>query len=95
MSPLTEGLTSRVKGAVPEPAERVNQDWSLTPVKVRVPAPAFVMLKLAGVRLVVPTCREKLKLAGDTASTAPAGFTVKVTDALLLESAWLVAVTLT
>jgi hypothetical protein len=53
------------------------------------------MLTLAGVRLAVPACPLKLKLAGFTVSTAGKGFTVKAIIALLLESAWLVAVTLT
>ena len=95
MSPLADGLTWRVEGAVPELAESINQGWSLTPVKVSVPAPAFVMLTLAGVRFVAPACPLKLKLAGFTVNTAATGFTVKAMVALLLESAWLVAVTLT
>ena len=94
LSPVAEGLTWRLEGAVPEPAESINRGWSLIPVKVSVPAPAFVMLTLAGVRL-VPACPLKLKLAGFTVSTAGTGFTVRAIVALLLESAWLVAVTLT
>jgi hypothetical protein len=94
-----------VEGAVPEKAESANQDWSVTPEKRSVPLPAFVMLKPAGVSWELPTCPVKFKFAGFTASTAVVavvvvvvvvvGFTVKAIVALLLESAWLVAVTLT
>lgn len=90
-----------MEGAVPEKAESANQDWSVTPEKRSVPLPAFVMLKPAGVSWELPTCPVKFKFAGFTASTAAVavvvvvGFTVKAIVALLLESAWLVAVTLT
>ena len=84
-----------MEGAVPEPAESTNQGWSLTPVKVSDPDPVFVMLTLAGARLDAPTCPEKLKLPGLTASTEGAGFTVKAAEELLLVSARLVAVTVT
>jgi hypothetical protein len=86
LSPVADGRTWRLEGAVP--------GGSLTPVKVSVPAPAFVMLTLAGVRL-APACPLKLKLAGFTVSTAGTGLTARAMVALLLESAWLVAVTLT
>ena len=55
----------------------------------------IVMLTLAGARLDAPTCPEKLKLAGLTASMEGAGFTVKAAEELLLVSARLVAVTVT
>ena len=53
------------------------------------------MLTLAEVRVEDPLCAVKLRLAGLTLSTGTAGFTVKMADALLLGSAWLVAVTVT
>jgi hypothetical protein len=53
------------------------------------------MLTLVGVGLDTPVWPAKLKLVGFTASTAVAGFTVKVAETFLLVSAWLVAVTTT
>ena len=91
-----------MEGAVPETAESANQDWSEAPEKVSVPAPAFVMLTLAGVTWELPTCPAKLKFAGFTVSKAAevavvvvVGFTVRAMVAVLLASAWLVAVTMT
>ena len=84
-----------VEGAVPEPAESFNQLWSLTPVKVSVPDPEFVMLKLEGERVALPTCPAKLRLPGLTLSAGARGVTVTTAVALLLESARLVAITFT
>ncbi len=54
------------------------------------------MLRLAGVRVDDPACALKLRLDGLTLKTAAAAaFTVRVTNALLLGSDWLVAVTVT
>ena len=92
---MIEGLICKVEGAVPEPAESTNQGWSLTPVKLSDPAPVFVMLTPAGVGFDPPACAEKLRSLRFTVSAGAAGFTVKVESALLLGSAWLVAVTLT
>lgn len=54
------GVTCRL--AVPDEAESTSQDWSLTRVKVSAPAPVFVMLTLASVRLDVPVFPAKLNL---------------------------------
>jgi hypothetical protein len=103
-SPLVWEVTWTVNGAVPEPAESVKQGWSLTPVEARAPDPEFVMLKLAGDGLALPTCPAMLRPAGLTVSAGARGVTVSAgargvtvtnTVALLLESAWLVAITFT
>jgi hypothetical protein len=88
-----DGGTDLEAGGRRSRPESINQGWSLTSVKASVPAPAFVMLTLAGVKLEVPAGPEKLKLAGLTVSaTTAAGLTVKARVVLLLGSAWLVAV---
>ena len=84
-----------MEGAVPEPAESLNQVWSLTPVKVSIPDPEFVMLRLEGERLALPTCPAKLRLSGLTLSADARGVTVTTAVALLLESARLVAIAFT
>lgn len=89
-----------MEGAVPEAAESANHGWSLTPLKVSVPLPLFVMLMPAGEGLAAPARPAKLIVVGFTASAAAAGFTakaltVRATVELLLESALLVAVTFT
>ena len=88
-------MTDSEPGAVPLAGVTASQGWLSDAVKLRLPPPEFVTFTVWAAGFVPPWVPLKVRLAGATASTGVAGFTVSVTSTVLGEPVAPAAVTVT
>jgi hypothetical protein len=87
--------TCKVAGAVPLAGPAANHAASVATVKFSVPPPVFVMLTGDAAGFDPPSVAEKFRLRGLTPNVGTGAFTVTAALADFVESATLVAVTVT